>query len=49
MYNSKDVGINKEKEICLLSKESIIGHRYEGTNITAKCEMFMNGSKIKTS
>ena len=35
---SKDIGRNKEKEICLPNKESISGHTYERTNMAAKCE-----------
>ena len=42
---SKDIGKNKEKEICLPNKESISSHRCERTNMVAKCEMFMNCSK----
>ena len=37
VYNSKDISINKEKEICILNKESIGGQRcervYMGTNV----------------
>ena len=39
---SKDIGINKEKEICLPYRESISGHRCERTAMAAKCEMLMN-------
>ena len=42
---SKDISINKEKEICPPSKESMCGHRCRRTNVAAKCEMFMNCSK----
>ena len=42
---SKDVGIKDRNAICSPSKESIIGHRYERTNMVAKCEMFMNCNK----
>ena len=42
---SKDTGINKEKETCQPSKESIMGHRCERTNMGAKCEIFINCSK----
>ena len=45
---SKDIDINKEKEICLPKKESISSHRYEGINMTVKCDMFKNFRK-KTS
>ena len=38
----KDIGIKKEKEICVQNKESTSCHRCERTNMTAKCEMFMN-------
>ena len=40
----KDIGRNKEKEICLPNKESIRGHRCERTIMVAKCEIFMNCS-----
>ena len=36
----KNIGINKEKEMCLPNKESISGHKYERTNMATKCEMF---------
>ena len=42
---SEDVGINKEKEICLPNKESISCHRCERTTMDAKCEMYMNCRK----
>ena len=42
---SKDIGINEEKEICPLTKESISAHKCERTNMAAKHEMYMNGSK----
>ena len=35
----------KDKEIYLPNKESVNGHRCEGTNVATKCEMFMNHSK----
>ena len=40
----KHIGNNKEKEICLPNKEALIGHRCEGTNMVAKCEIGMNCS-----
>ena len=42
---SKDIGLNKEKEICSPNKESISGHRCEGTNMAVRFEIFMNCSK----
>ena len=42
---SKDIGTNKEEEICLPNKESINGHKCERIGMDAKCEMFMNCSK----
>ena len=42
---SKDIGINKEKEICPPSKESISDHKCERTDMVAKCEMLMNNSR----
>ena len=45
VYNEKDIGINKEIEICLPNKESLSGNGFERTNIAAKCYMFMNYSK----
>ena len=42
---SKDIGINMEKEICVLNKEFISGQKHEKTNVAAKCEIFMNCSK----
>ena len=42
---SKDIGINKEKEIILPNNQYISGHRCERTTMVAKCEMFMNCSK----
>ena len=42
---SKDIGINKENEICLPNKESISGHRCKHTNMDAKCEIFITCSK----
>ena len=42
---SKGIGINKEEEICLPNKESIIVHSCEITTMGIKCEMFMNCSK----
>ena len=41
---SKDIGINKEKEMFLPNKESISGHRCERKNVEVKCEMFVNCS-----
>ena len=41
---SKDIGINKEKEIHVPSKESISGYRCEKNNMAAICQMFMNCS-----
>ena len=39
---SKDIGINKEKEIYLLNRESIkSGHRLERTNMVSKCIVHM--------
>ena len=37
--------INKENEMCLENKESIIGHRCGRTYMAVKCEIFMNCSK----
>ena len=34
---SKDIGINKEKEINVTNKESISGNRCERTTMTVKC------------
>ena len=42
---SEDIGMIKEKEICLPNKESISGHRCERTTMVSKCETFMNCSK----
>ena len=42
---SKDISVNKEKEIYQPNKKSIGGHRCERTNMAAKCEIFMNCSK----
>ena len=45
---SKDIGINKGKEIYLSNKELVSGHRCEKnkcTDVAAKCEMFMTCSK----
>ena len=43
---SKDIGINKEREICLPSNESISGHRCERTTVAPKCGMLMNAVKM---
>ena len=43
---SKDIGINKEKEIYLPNKEFVIGHRCDRTYMATKCEIFMTCSKI---
>ena len=43
---SKDIGINKEKWICLSKKEHISGDGSERTNMVTKCEIFMSYSKI---
>ena len=42
---SKDIGINKEIEVCAPSKESLSGHRCERRNMPAKCEIFMDCSE----
>ena len=42
---SIDIGMNKEKEICLPKKESVSVYRCERTSIASKCEMFMNFSQ----
>ena len=44
-FISNDIDISKEKEICLPKKESVSGHNNERTNMTVKCEMFINCSK----
>ena len=36
---SKDIGINKEKEVYLPNKELINGHRCERTTMTVKCKI----------
>ena len=43
--NSKDIGSNMEKEMS--AKQGIISsHRCERTNMAAKCDNFVNWSKI---
>ena len=42
---SKDICINKEKEICLPNKECIIDHSCKRTNMVAKCKIVINCSK----
>ena len=37
----QDIGINKEKEICLSNKESLIGYSCGRPNLVAKYEKFM--------
>ena len=37
---SKDIGMNKEKGICLPNKESIRDHRFGGTNMAYQCGIF---------
>ena len=37
---SKDIGTNKEKEICLPNKEYLRDHRCERTNMDYKCKIF---------
>ena len=42
---SNDIGINKEKEVCLTNNESISGHACERATMIVKYEIFMNHSK----
>ena len=46
--SSMSIGINEKKQICLPNKEYISDHRFEGTNLAAKCKTFLTLSTFYT-